>query len=121
MRQQRRPRTHDNEGLIPVLAREVREVESAVQRGRTTPSVKTKFQVIALLVREERARLKADSAMAEAKRSAELKRLDGIATILAQSAARDSTLFTLLEPDAVDVEACLADYLRLILPNGVTS
>lgn len=27
----------------------------------------------------------------------------------------------LLEPDAIDVGACLADYLRLILPNGVTA
>ncbi|MEE6295930.1 DEAD/DEAH box helicase [Georgenia wangjunii] len=100
-RQQRRPRTHDNEGIIPVLARVVREVESAVQRGRTAPSVKTKFQVIALLVREERARLKADTAMAEAKRSAELKRLDGIATILATTAVRESSLFDLLGDDAV--------------------
>ena len=56
-RNQRRVRDRDNEGIIPVLARAVREVESAVQRGRVMPSVRTKFQVVALLVREERARV----------------------------------------------------------------
>ena len=55
-RNQRRPRALDNEGIIPVLARAVREVETAVQRGRVMPSSRTKFQVVALLVREERAR-----------------------------------------------------------------
>ena len=59
-RNQRRVRDLDNEGIIPVLARAVREVETAVQRGPVMPSVRTKFQVVALLVREERARVKAD-------------------------------------------------------------
>jgi hypothetical protein len=44
----------DNDGIIPVLARAVREVETAVERGRVLPSVRTKFQIVALLVREER-------------------------------------------------------------------
>ncbi|WP_240771078.1 DEAD/DEAH box helicase [Nocardioides sp. GY 10113] len=78
----------------------MREVESAVQRRSTVISVRTKFQVIALLVREERARVKADESLTDARRNEELKRLDGIATILAQTAARDSTLFTLLDPEA---------------------
>ena len=34
---------------------------AAVQRGPAMPSVRTKFQVVALLVREERARVKADA------------------------------------------------------------
>ena len=40
--------------------RAVREVEAAAQRGPVMPSVRTKFQVVALLVREERASVKAD-------------------------------------------------------------
>jgi superfamily II DNA or RNA helicase len=99
-RGQRRPR-HDNDGIIPVLARVVREVESAVQRGRATPSTRTKFQVVALLMREERARVKNDGEMPDARRAEELKRLDGIATILATTAARDTTLLGLLADDAV--------------------
>jgi hypothetical protein len=51
-------RVRDEEGLFPVLAKAVREVEGAAQRGRLRPSSRTKFQVIALLVREERTRVK---------------------------------------------------------------
>jgi hypothetical protein len=90
----------DNEGIIPVLARGVREVEAAVERGSAQRSVRTKFQVIALLVREERARVKADDSGGEAHRVAQLKRLDGVATILAKTAARDTSLFALLAEDA---------------------
>lgn len=103
--QQRRSRSgnrprRDEEGIIPILARAVREVESAVQRRSAAPDVRTKYQVIALLAREERHRVKEDEELSDAKRADELKRLDGIATILAQTAARDSTLFTLLAEDA---------------------
>jgi hypothetical protein len=100
-RSQRRARDLDNDGIIPVLARAVREVETAAQRGPVTSSVRTKFQVVGLLVREERARLKADETSTEAQRAGELKRLDGIATILAKSAARDPSLLALLAEDAV--------------------
>jgi superfamily II DNA or RNA helicase len=78
----------------------VREVETAVQRGAAI-SVRTKFQVVALLVREERARVNADTSSSESVRAGELKRLDGIATILAQTAARDTSLLSLLAEDAV--------------------
>ena len=97
----RRGRDVDNEGIIPVLARAVREVEAAAQRGPVQPSSRTKFQVVALLVREERARVKADEALNEAQRTAQLKRLDGVATILAKTAARDTSLLALLAEDAV--------------------
>ena len=100
-RNQRRVRELDNEGIIPVLARAVREVETAVQRGHVMPSVRTKFQVVALLVREERARVKADETSTEARRAGQLKRLDGVATILAKTAARDTSLLQLLAEDAV--------------------
>ena len=100
-RNQRRVRVLDNEGIIPVLARAVREVEAAAQRGPVTSSVRTKFQVVGLLVREERARVKADTEISEANRAGELKRLDGVATILAKTAARDTSLLALLAEDAV--------------------
>jgi superfamily II DNA or RNA helicase len=99
-RNQRRVRNLDNDGIIPVLARAVREVEAAAQRGPVMPSVRTKFQVVALLVREERARVKADETSSEAHRTEQLKRLDGVATILAKSAARDTSLLALLAEDA---------------------
>lgn len=95
-----RARRGDDEGIIPVLARVVREVEAAVQRRSAMPEVRTKFQVVALLVRDERARLKADETLTDSRRGEELKRLDGIATILAQTAARDTSLFALLAEDA---------------------
>ncbi len=82
-----------------MLARAVREVEAAIQRGSVTPLVRTKFQVVALLVREERAR--ADETRGDAHREEHLKRLDGIATILAKTAARDTSLLALLADDAV--------------------
>ncbi|WP_306461699.1 DEAD/DEAH box helicase [Nocardioides humilatus] len=83
-----------------MLARVVREVEAAVARRSAMPDVHAKFQVVALLAREERTRVKADETLSDAKRSEELKRLDGIATILAQTAARDPRLFDLLGEDA---------------------
>jgi superfamily II DNA or RNA helicase len=102
-RNQRRDR--DEEGIIPVLARVVREVETAVQRRAVMPSVRTKFQIVALLVREERARLKADESLTETRRGHELKRLDGLATILAKTAAVDTSLLVLLAEDAEISEA----------------
>jgi hypothetical protein len=99
-RHRRGTRVLDNDGIIPVLARAVREVENEVQRGHLRPSMRTKFQVVALLVREERARLKADATVTEAYRAEQLKRLDGIATILATTAVRDPSVLGLLDEDA---------------------
>jgi hypothetical protein len=90
----------DNSGLIPILARKVREVEAKAQTGKKVgPTNRTKFQVIAFLVREERARVKGDPAIADSSRAEQLKRLDGVATILAKTAARDTSLIQLLEGD----------------------
>ncbi len=83
-----------------MLARVVREVEAAVARRSAMPDVRAKFQVVALLAREERARVRADETLSDARRAEELKRLDGIATILAQTAASDPRLFDLLAEDA---------------------
>lgn len=92
-------RRDDEAPIIPILARKVREVEAKAQRGKLGPTNRVKFQVIAFLVREERARVKADSAVTDAARAELLKRLDGVATILAKTAARDTSLIQLLEVD----------------------
>lgn len=92
-------RRDDEAPIIPILARKVREVEAKAQRGKLGPTNRVKFQVIAFLVREERARVKADSSVTDAARAELLKRLDGVATILAKTAARDTSLIQLLEVD----------------------
>ncbi len=92
-------RRDDDAPLIPILARKVRDVEAKAQRGKLGPTNRVKFQVIAFLVREERARVKADTEIAPAARAELLKRLDGVATILAKTAARDTSLIQLLEVD----------------------
>ncbi|GGF02459.1 DEAD/DEAH box helicase [Mycetocola zhadangensis] len=92
---------HDEDApIIPILARKVREVEAKAQKGKVGPTNRTKFQVIAFLVREERAKVKADTTLSDSTRAELLKRLDGVATILAKTAARDTSLITLLEADA---------------------
>ncbi|MBS44057.1 MAG: helicase [Nocardioides sp.] len=96
----RRQRELDNEGIIPQLAKAVREVEGAVQRNRVTTEIRSKFQVVALLAREERSRVKADTTSSEGHRSEQMKRLDGIGTILAKTAARHPTFFELLDEGA---------------------
>ena len=88
------------QGLIPVLAQVARDVERAVQRPSTRGGVRTRFQVVALLVREERARVMADQSLSDSRRTEQLKRLDGVATILATTAARDTSLLELLAEDA---------------------
>ncbi|MDP3966703.1 MAG: DEAD/DEAH box helicase [Nocardioides sp.] len=94
-RGQRRHR--DEEGILPVLAKAAREIEVRAQRGDI---LRTTFQVVAGLVREERNRVKADASITEGRREAELKRLDGVAKILAQVAGAEPSLFDLLDPDA---------------------
>lgn len=93
------PRRDEDAPIIPILARKVREVEAKAQRGKLGPTNRVKFQVIAFLVREERARVKADTVLATAVRAELLKRLDGVATILAKTAARDTSLIQLLDVD----------------------
>jgi hypothetical protein len=96
-RKQRRIRQRDD--VVSVLARTVREVEAAAQRGRVTPAVRTKFQAVALLLRDERARVRA-SAASESHRAEQLKRLDGVAAILATTAVQDAGLLALLADDS---------------------
>jgi hypothetical protein len=114
-RNQRRVRDRDD--VISVLARTVREVEAAAQRGPVTPAVRTKFQGVALLLREEHARVRAEQSSSDTHRAEQLKRLDGIATILAKTAVRDSGLLALLAEDAVVSDAAKSlkrDMLRAV-------
>jgi superfamily II DNA or RNA helicase len=96
----RRRRPLDDEGIIPILARAVREVESQAARGKVNAQNRTKFQVAALLVREERQRVKDDASVTAEQRAEVLKRLDGLAAIMAKTAAKDTSLITLLAPEA---------------------
>ena len=96
-----REQRHARQGrdVVSVLARTVRELEAAVRRGRVTPAVRTKFQAVALLLRDERARVRA-AAGSDSHRAEQLKRLDGIAKILATTAVRDAGLLALLAEDS---------------------
>jgi superfamily II DNA or RNA helicase len=102
-----------------VLARAVREVEAAVQRGAVTASVRTKFQAVALVARDERARVRADEESSPSHKAEQLKRLDGIATILARTAVRDSGLLALLGEDAVVSGSAKALRLEMLRAAGV--
>jgi SNF2-related domain/Helicase conserved C-terminal domain len=93
---QRRVR-HDGD-VVSVLARTAREIEAAALRGRVTPAVRTKFQALAMLLRDERARVQAAPGNGS-HRAEQLKRLDGIAAILAATAVRDAGLLALLAED----------------------
>jgi hypothetical protein len=64
-----------------------------------TPGVRTRFQAVALVLRDERARVRA-AAGSDSHRTEQLKRLDGIATILARTAVRDAGLLALLAEDS---------------------
>jgi len=92
--EQRRVRRRGGD-VVSVLSRTVREVEAAARRGRVTPAVRTKFQAVALLLRDERARVRA-AAGTDSRRAGQLKRLDDIAAILATTAVRDAGLLALL-------------------------
>ncbi len=92
-------RRTDTAPLIPLLARRVREVEARASRGRLGPTNKTRFQVIAMLVRDERSRIQQDESLSSSARAELLKRLDGIATILARTATRDTAVLNLLDPE----------------------
>src|SRR5579871_6803035 len=56
-KQQQRSRQRGD--VFSELTRTAREVEGAARRGRVTPAVRSKFQAVAMLLREERARIQA--------------------------------------------------------------
>ncbi len=110
-----RRRAHQDEtGIIPVLARTVREIENAAERGKVGPAGRTRFRVVAALVREERARIKTDTGLTDAERTKEVTRLEGIATIMAKTVARDSSLIPLLT-DTAPLSASAQEVRRAML------
>src|SRR5215472_6640038 len=114
-RKQRRVHRGD---VIPVLARTVREVEAAARRGRVTPAVRTKFQAAALLLRDERARVRA-AAGSDSHRTEQLKRLDGVAAILATTAVQDAGLLALLADDADVSDAAQSLKRKMLRDLGI--
>jgi hypothetical protein len=96
-RKQRRVRPRAD--VVSVLARTAREIEAAALRGRVTPAVRTKFQAVALLLRDERARVLTAPGNGS-HRAEQLKRLDGVAAILAATAVMDAGLLALLAEDS---------------------
>ena len=101
-----------------MLSRTARELEAAVQRGRVTPAVRTKFQAVAMLLRDERARVRAADG-SDSRRAEQLKRLDGIATILATTAVRDAGLLALLAEDSGVSDAARSLKLEMARDLGI--
>ncbi|MGE5695002.1 MAG: DEAD/DEAH box helicase [Candidatus Sericytochromatia bacterium] len=99
LQRQSRTRRRDEHGPIAVLAKAAGRVDAAVQRGRMTPTTRATFQAIALLVRQLREQTKAAD-LAEGRRAEQLKRIEGLATALAMTAARDASLLALLTDEA---------------------
>jgi SNF2 family DNA or RNA helicase len=95
------------------------EIQRAQQRSSSGAAIRTKFQVIALLVREERARVMADGGLTSSRRAEQLRRLDGLAQQLARTAARDSSLLALLSEDAKVSDAARAYKATLMRRGGL--
>jgi len=109
---------HQRGDVASVLFRTAREVETAARHGRVTPAVRAKFQAVALLLRDERARVRA-AAGTDRHRAEQLKRLDGIATILATTAVRDAGLLALLAEDAGVSDAARSLKLEMMRDLGI--
>jgi hypothetical protein len=95
--------------VLSVCASAVRDVEAALQRGRPSATTRATFHAVALLLRDERARVLAGGTGSPTRRPEQLRRLDGIATLLAKTAVRDAALLALLDEDAV-----VSDEARLV-------
>lgn len=117
--QRRRPQRPTEPGLIPVLVGIVRDIENAMRKPPPRSGVRTKFQVVALLVRETRASVLADESLTAAKRDKELRRLDGLATQLARIAARDTSLLALLADDARVSDSARAYKATVMRAGGI--
>jgi superfamily II DNA or RNA helicase len=83
-----------------------------------TPAVRTKFQAVALLLRDERARVRA-AAGTDSHRAEQLKRLDGIAAILAATAVQDAGLLALLAEGSGVSDAALSLKREMVRDLGI--
>jgi superfamily II DNA or RNA helicase len=97
----------------------VREVERAVAARALTSGQRARFQASALLARAERVHVRNDESLSPAQRDTQLKRLEGLATILAQIATREPSLFSLLQEDAEVSEATRRLEREMQLQAGV--
>ncbi len=70
-------------------------------------------------MREERAKAKTDPALADAERAETLKRLDGVATILAKTAARDTSLIQLLAEETAVTDSARKLRRDMLIAAGV--
>jgi hypothetical protein len=104
--------------VVAALSRTARELEAAARRGRVTPAVRTKLQAVAMLLRDERARVRA-AAGSDSYRAEQLRRLDGVATILATTAVRDAGLLALLAEDAGVSDAARSLKLEMARDLGI--
>ncbi|GAB2675573.1 DEAD/DEAH box helicase [Thalassiella azotivora] len=109
---QSRPRS-----VVDALSRTIRDVENQAQRGALRRSGRDAFQAVALVVRSERDRLK--TATGVPGRTADLKKLDAIATSLAKVAARDPSLLALLADDAKVSDGADDMRLELLRAGGI--
>jgi superfamily II DNA or RNA helicase len=89
------PPQRQDQGPLAVLAMAAAEL----QRSRVTPAMRAKFQAVALLLREQRAEA-TTAPMSPNQRTAQQKRIEGVAANLARIAARDTSLFELLADGA---------------------
>jgi hypothetical protein len=115
---QRQRSGRQEERAVLVLEKAAGSVELAVQRGRVSPAMRGTFQALALLVRELRDRVMAGD-LSEARRNAQLKRINAIATVLARTAARDGSLLALLTEDAVPLDATSSVLREMRLATGL--
>ncbi|WP_132420983.1 DEAD/DEAH box helicase [Pseudonocardia endophytica] len=104
---------------MSVLGRTVQEIQSALRNGRVTGTTRTKFQAAALMLREERVRVRADDAIGERQRTERLKRLDETARSLAMASVRDQGLLALLDDDAVVSDAARSMRRDMLRKAGV--
>src|ERR1700734_1453918 len=111
-------RVHHRDDVVPALTRTVREVEAAARRGRRKPAVRTKLQAVALLLRDERARVRAAGG-SDSHRAEQLKRLDGVAAILATTAVQDAGLLALLAEGAGVSEAARSLKREMLRDLGI--
>ncbi len=102
-----------------MLAETVRTLETAVRGDRVTPGVRTTFQAVTLLLREERSRVRADETRSERQRTEQLKGLDNLAAVLVRIAVRDAGLLALLAEDAVVSAAARTRKLELLEEAGI--
>ena len=97
----------------------MREIEAAARRGRMTPALRTRFQAVAALLRDERARVRVGTDISGRAATEQLRRLDGLAAILATTAVQDAGLLALLAEDAALSDAARSLKRDMLRAGGV--